>query len=109
MYPKRLKQGHVEQGDCISADHYMPAVLGRLEHTYGREKQQCRCGTLFIDHTTGKIFNYCQFSNDAEEIIISKHHIERLAREEGFQIKGYHADNSVFASKHFKDDCETQE
>ena len=87
----------------------MSAVPGCLEHTYGQEKQQYSCGTLFIDHATGKIFNYCQSSNDAEETVSSKHHLERLAREEGFQIKGYHADNGVFASKRFKDDCETQE
>ncbi len=76
---------------------------------YGREKQQYSCGTLFIDHETGKIFNYCQFSNDAKETISSKHHLEWLAQEEGFQIIGYHADNGVNAYKCFKDDCETQE
>jgi len=35
---KKLKRGDAEQGNCISANHYISSVVGRLEHTYGREK-----------------------------------------------------------------------
>ena len=104
-YPKRLKCGHVERGDCVSVGHYMSLIPGRLEHTFGRECQGYTCGTLFIDHASGKIFNFCQYSNDASETIESKHKLEGYARHEGFRIKSYHSDNGVFASNKFKDDC----
>ena len=106
---KKLKRGDVERGDCISADHYISAVPGRLEHTFGRERQGYSCGTLFVDHATGKVFNYCQFSTNAQETVTSKHKLEQLASEEGFKIKKYHSDNGIFAAAEFKDDCEKLE
>ena len=33
---KKLKRGDTRRGDCVSADHYMSSVPGRLEHTFGR-------------------------------------------------------------------------
>ena len=106
---KKLKEGDVERGDCVSADHYISAVQGRLEHTFGRERQGYTCGTLFVDHATSKIFNFCQFSTNAHETVSSKRKLEILAREEGFKIKSYHSDNGVFASAEFKTDCEELE
>ena len=51
---KKLKRGDIRQGDGVSADHYISVVPGRLDHTYGREKQGYTCGTLFVDHATYK-------------------------------------------------------
>ena len=93
-------------GDCISIDHYISAVQSRLEHTFGREWQGYTCGTIFVDHATGKIFNYCQLSNNASDTICSKCKVEQHAKAEGFTIKKYHSDNGVFTSAEFKDDCE---
>ena len=84
----------------------MSAIQGRLEHTYGRERQGYTCGTLFIDHATSKIFNFCQISNNAQDTIRSKRQLEQLASAEGFQIKKYHTDNGVFAADEFKVECE---
>ena len=80
-----------------------------MEHTYGREKQGYSCGTLFVDHATGKIFNYYQFLNNAGKAVASKNNLEKPAREEGFTIKSFHSDNGVFASKEFTDDCKRQD
>ena len=95
-----LKQGHTKPGDCMSADHYISAIQGCLFNTFGREKQGYTCGTLFVDHASGKIFNFCQVSTSASE-----HKLETLAAEEGFEIKAYHSDNGTFASSAFTDDC----
>ena len=103
-YNKRLKCGHVERGDWVSTDHYISAVPDQLEHTYGQENQGYSCGTLFVDHATGKIFNYCQLLT-----VASKDNLEKQAREEGFTIKSFHSDNGVFASKEFTDDCKRQD
>ena len=103
-----LKRGDLHRGDCISTDHYISAIPGRLPNTYGRERQGYSCGTLFVDHASGKIFNYCQTSTSAQETIKSKHRLEALAKNEGFTIKSYHSDNGTFASDAYKSDCEAQ-
>ena len=105
---RSLKQGHTVPGACISADHYLSPVEGRLYNTMGRERKGYTCGTLFVDHASGKIFNFPQFSTTANETVESKHSLERLALEEGMKIKSYHADNGVFAADAFKRDCTVQ-
>jgi hypothetical protein len=106
---KKLQRGDIRQGDDVSADHYISAVPGRLEHTYGREKQGYTCGTLFVDHATYKIFNFCQYSATVLETVTSKNKLEQLAKLEGFDIKSYHSDNVVFAANKFKANCELLE
>jgi hypothetical protein len=53
------------------------------------------------------LFNFCQYSTNANETISSKCCLSSLARQEGITIKEYHADNGVFASNVFKDDCDS--
>ncbi len=77
----------------------MSSVMGRLLHTFGRERIGYSCVTLFVDHTSGKIFNFCLYSTNVDETITNKHWLESYARQDGVNIKGYHADNGVFASK----------
>jgi hypothetical protein len=69
---KMLKKDHLLPGSCIAVNHYMSLVMGRLPHTFGKERIGYLCGTLFIDRASGKLFNFCQFSNNASEIINSK-------------------------------------
>jgi transposase InsO family protein len=85
----------------------MSSVMGRLPHTFGRERIGYSCGTLFVDHASGKLFNFCQYSTNANETISSKRRLESLACQEGITIKEYHADNGVFASNAFKDECDS--
>ena len=59
--PKILKRGHLVPGDCISIDQYVLMVQGRLPWTFGREGDGYKCGTLFVDHACGKIYNFCLF------------------------------------------------
>ena len=49
---KKLKAGHTSPGDCISADHYISAVPGRI--ATGQKKDGITRGTLFVDHGSGK-------------------------------------------------------
>ena len=101
-----LKTNHLLPGDCVSADHYFSPIQGRLLHTFGRERTGYTCGSLFVDHASGKIFNFPQFSPNATETIRTAQRLESMAREEGFNIKSYHADNGIFSSTDFKDHCE---
>ena len=101
-----LKRGHIKPGDCLSADHYLSPISGRLYTSFGRERQGYTCGTLFVDHASGKIFNFPQFSTNAMDTIDSKRKLERCANEEGILVKAYHSDNGVFASDAFKNECQ---
>ncbi len=102
-----LKRSHLVLGSCISVDHYTSSVMGGLPHTFGSEQVGYSCGTLFVDHASRKLFNFCQYSTNANETISSKHRLELLARQEGITVKEYHADNGVFASNVFKEDCDS--
>jgi hypothetical protein len=104
---KVLKRSHLAPGSCILVDHYISSVMGRLPHTLGQERVGYSCGTLFVDHASGKLFNFCQYSTNANETISSKCHLESLAHQEGIMIKEYHADNGIFASNVFKDNCDS--
>jgi hypothetical protein len=97
-----LKRGHVHPGDCISADHYISSVPGCLPHTFGREKHGYTCGSLFVDHASGKIFNFCQYSTNANETIKSAQRLESMARQENFKVKKNHSDNGIFVTTAFK-------
>ncbi len=100
-----LKRSHLVPGSCVSVDHYMSSVMRRLPHTFEREQIGSSCGTLFVDHASGKLFNFFHYSTNAIETISSKHCLESLAWQEGISIKKYHADNGVFALNVFKEDC----
>jgi hypothetical protein len=104
-----LKRGHVHPGDCITADHYISLVPRRLPHTFGQEKHGYTCGSLFVDRTSGKFFNFCQYSTNANETIKSAQHLESMARQEKFKVKKYHSDNGIFATTAFKIHCESQQ
>jgi hypothetical protein len=100
-----LKQDHLQPGDCISADHYFSPILG---HTFGKERNGYTCGSLFVDHASGKIFNFLQYSNTALEPIRSTLQLEAMALDKGFKIKRYHLDNGILASAEFKQHCALQ-
>ncbi len=102
-----LKHGHLMPGCCVSGDHYMSSVMGWLPHTLGRERVGYSCGTLFADHASGKLFNFCQYSTTGAEPLSNKRQLESIARQEGITIQEYHADKGIFASKAFKADCDS--
>ena len=101
-----LKKEHLQPGDCLSVDHYFSPIVGRPPHTFGRERNGYTCGSLFVDHASGKIFNFSQYSNTAAELIKSKTRLETMAQEIGVCIKKYHLDNGIVASEEFKKHCD---
>ncbi len=88
-----LKRGHVQPGDCTSADHYISLVPGCSPYTFGQEKHGYTCGSLFVNHTSGKIFNFCWYSTTANKTIKSAQHLESMAKQENIKVKKYHSDN----------------
>ncbi len=104
-----LKIDNWTPGSCVFADHYFSPIQGRLPHSFGQEKIGYTCGSLFVDHASGKIFNFPQYSNTADETIKSAMKLEASARDEGFKIKKYHSDNGIFSSNEFKAHCDRQQ
>ena len=106
-FPKtlKLKTNHLAHGDCVSAFHYFSPVHGCLLHTFGWERVWYTCSSLFVDHASGKIFNFAQYSNNANKTIQSAQRLESMACDEGFRIKSYHSDNGIFVTKDLKDHC----
>jgi hypothetical protein len=103
-----LKQDHLKHGDCISADHYFSLIIGWIPHTFGKEQSGYTCGSLFVDHASGKIFNFPQYSITAFETIKNTLRLEALAMEEGFKVKEYHSNKGIFSSTKFKEHCMRQ-
>jgi hypothetical protein len=85
----------------------MSSVMGWLPHTFGRERVGYSCGTLFVDHASGNLFNFCHYSTTAAKTLSNKCRLESIAWQEGIAIQEYHANNSIFASKAFKADCDS--
>jgi hypothetical protein len=102
----KLKVEKLMPGSCISADHYFSPIQGQLPHSFGRESLGYTCRSLFVDHASGKIFNFPQYSNTTNETIKSAMKLEAMARDEGFKIKEYHSDNGIFLSTKFKAHCD---
>ncbi len=45
---------------CTSANHDFSPIIGWIPHTFGKEQSGYTCGSLFVDHASGKIFNFPQ-------------------------------------------------
>jgi hypothetical protein len=102
-----LKEDHIQPGDCISCDHYISPVPGRVVAPSGHSSTTNGYvgGTLYVDHASGWIFHRAQRTINASDTIRGKLVLEREAAEVGVKIKAYHSDNGVFSSKEFKSHC----
>ena len=90
----------------MSTDHFFSPVTGRLLES--NTATGYKCGSIFVDHASGRVFVYPQFSSDAPETIDNKHRLEAEAAIDGVHIRKYHSDNGTFASKAIKEDCKLQ-
>jgi hypothetical protein len=103
-----LKHGHLEPGDCISIGQmYQRSKAVFLSHLAMNDMVMC-VGLCFFDHASGKIFNFCQLSNNAIETLSTKSCLEAIAWEESVTIRQFHTDNGIFASSAFKEDCNSK-
>jgi len=106
----KLKQNHLQPGDCVSMDQYISGSPGRLPHTKGRESKQDKFngGTIFTDHATNFTFIKHQVSMRAGSTLKSKRAFEQEAATNGVKIKSYLTDNTPFGSSEFLADIEAK-
>ena len=100
-----LKVDHLLPGQAVSMDHYQSTIKGRLEHTFGKEKDDDKYsgGTIFVDHATTTIYIQHQVSLKAGETVVSKRMFEQDCKQHGVHVQHYHADNGVFDTQEFMD------
>jgi hypothetical protein len=100
-----LSANTLSPGDLVYVDQYESSIRGRLQHTYGKEKQSSMyCGgTIFVDVASGTVHVYHQVSLAAADTLLSKAQFEHEACTHGIEIKKYHTDNSIFVSEAWKE------
>ena len=106
-----LKVDHLLPGQVVSMDQYQSSIRGRLEHTYGKEKDDDKYtgGTIFVDHASTKLYIRHQVSLRAGETVVSKRMFEQDCKQHGVNVKHYHADNGVFDTAEFMEEINKHE
>ena len=106
---KILKENDLQPGDCISCDHYVSPVPGRViaQSGHSSTKNGYVGGTIYVDHASGFVFHRAQRNLTAAETIRGKLLLEQEACNVGVSIRKYHSDNGVFSSKEFKEHCKS--
>ena len=69
-------------------------------HTRDRINSAC----VFIDHVSGLCYSHLQTSVDTAQTIAAKKGYEIYAKSHGVDVRNYHADNGIFATKGFRDE-----
>ena len=105
----KLRQGHLHPGQCVSVDHFVSRVKGRLPNTYGKEHDDERYtgGCIFVDHSTGYIHVVHQTHLNSHETLKAKHSYEALCRDYGVIPQSFISDNgTAFTSADFNQDLQ---
>jgi hypothetical protein len=100
-----LSANALSPGDLVFVDQYESSIQGRLQHTYGREKQSslyCR-GTIFVHVASETVHVYHQVSLAAADTLLSKAQFEHKAHTHGIDVKKYHTSNGIFGSAAWKE------
>ena len=102
-----LKKEQLRPGSKVFTDQFISSVPGRLPHTFGKEKdsEKQTGGTVWVDAASGFVAVDTQVSLNAAETLRSKSKFERDAHRSGIKILSYRADNGVYRSKEFMEDC----
>ena len=98
-----LKGNDLQPGQCVSMDQYVVTTKGRTLSTARDDTKKYNGGTVFTDHSSGKIFSHHQISLRTGETLIGKRMLECNADQHRFKINGFLTDNGVFNSQEFTD------
>jgi hypothetical protein len=101
-----LKQGDLDRGSTISSDQYVVTVKGRTLTNSSNASLKYNGGTIFSDHSSGRLFNHHQVSLRCGKTLLGKRLLEREAHTLGFKIKSFVSDNGIYKSKEFRDDLQ---
>ena len=96
-----LNKNYLVPVQQVSVDHFHSAILVHLYHSkrHSDYKDIFRCGFILVDHTSGYIQFWHQFTCSANETVKSTLIYKRDAANYVVCIQAYHTDNGVFTSK----------
>ena len=90
-----LKADHVHPGDCVSVDHFVTSVKGRLFKSRGRSsyKDLLTGACIFVDHASGLVYVVLQAHLNTHETLEALQEFEKYCLEQGVIPKKYVTDN----------------
>ena len=100
------RETDINPGDGTSADHLMSRQPGLMPQSTGSLTHRRFWATvIFTDHATDFVYGHPICSTSSQDTLDAKHAYERVAREHGVKVRGYHADNLRFNDNRFTGDC----
>ena len=92
-----LKQDELFPGSEISIDHFHCKPLGRLLHTYGKEKADAKYkgGCIFVDHATGYVHTELQTSLNSHSTLAAKLRFDEMCASHGVVPQKFLSDNGT--------------
>jgi len=101
----KLKRNDLFPGQEISVDHFACNPLGRLLHTYGKEKPDAKYkgGCIFVDHASGYMHTTLQVSLNSHATLDAKKEFEEMCANYGVIAQSYLSDNgTAFVNQHYE-------
>src|SRR6056300_397126 len=93
-------------GEIVSVDQLISPTPGLVAQMTGiLTKKQYTCATIYVDQFSGFGYVYLQKSTNADETIKGKKAFEATAQQHGVTIRNYHADNGIFRSHKWVEEC----
>ena len=100
------KSPATKAGEVISVDQLISPTPGFVAQMTGiLTKQRYTCATIYVDQYSGLGYVYLQKSTKADETIKGKRAFEAYAKTHGVKVERYHADNGIFRSNKWIDEC----
>jgi Integrase core domain. len=97
-----IKEGCLQPGAKVSADHFESRLKGRTYTSYGRvTSEQFVGGCIFVDHMSGYIHVEHQLGFSSSETIRAKQNFEQMALGHGVLVTDYLTDNGIFNKTKF--------
>ena len=99
-----LKRNELFPGSEVSIDHFHCNPLGRLLHTYGKEKEDAKYkgGCIFVDHATGFLHTELQTSLNSHSTLDAKVRFDDMCAAHGVVPQKFLSDNGTsFANDEF--------
>ena len=93
-------------GDFVSVDQMVSPTPGLVAQMTGSlTSKRYKYATIFVDQATKLGYVFLQKSVDAEETIKAKWAFEEFSKQRGVMIKSYQADNGIFKTHKWVNEC----
>ena len=96
-------------GEVVAVDQLNSPTPGFIAQLTGMlTTKRYRYATVFVDAFSSRGYVYLQKTQSADETMEAKKAFERECSKDGVRVQHYHADNGIFRSKAWTDDCQVK-